>query len=213
MAPPKAGGASGTIGEGAETPDSTKAGDTGSKEGTTASREREGLKDLKNIIIKHKQKSTEFEIYNCQCRCNPSKNPRRHSRKVNCPCRELGKDHEGQMGTKYGKGIPDRFPLDPLPNEETTPLALQCARKQPDNGRDQGPVDKRGGVPTLGASDPGRVLLQPVLSTQEGRWTEASDKPQSSERVRSTRALQDGRNPYLERYSKTRGLDGLSRSG
>ena len=55
-------------------------------------------------------------------------------------------------------------------------------------------------------------MVKPFSGPKEGRRSETSNKPESSEQFCSDRAFQNGRNPYAKRPSQSRGLAGKSGS-
>ena len=132
------------------------------------------------------------------------------SRKIKESHKHLEGDNKRHVGAEHHKGLSCGLPLGTPAECTTSHSTVLCGTESISSGGGTGTSGQRSHSRSTQPS--GRVLLKPVPSPEEGRWTETGDKPKSSEQFSSHRAFQDGGNPYLERPSQSGGLVGESRS-
>ncbi len=121
----------------------------------------------------------------------PLKSSKGGCRKAPIPPSKLGKGHQGQVGPRYGKGLPNRIHKRPLPEDETAPTTIRGGAHGANEGGAERATAKRGG--RADGTGQGRFLLNPVPSAEKRRQTTPRNKPQSAKPVRSDVPLQDGR--------------------
>ena len=123
-------------------------------------------------------------------------------RQVSTVPRQLVKSHPRQLGTGYSNGIQDRIPGKPFPTH--TPKSGCAATRRatpPTTGDTEVALQGRDNRSCREGSRAG-LPLEPVPSSQEGRWHEASNKPKEPERVRRPSRFQDGGAAHLKGHSE-----------
>ncbi len=136
----------------------------------------------------------------------PLKSSKGGCRKAPIPPSKLGKGHQGQVGPRYGKGLPNRIHKRPLPEDETAPTTIRGGAHGANEGGAERATAKRGG--RADGTGQGRFLLNPVPSAEKRRQTTPRNKPQSAKPVRSDVPLQDGRLADAKGPVKARRLAG-----
>ncbi len=136
----------------------------------------------------------------------PLKSSKGGCRKAPIPPSKLGKGHQGQVGPRYGKGLPNRIHKRPLPEDETAPTTIRGGAHGANEGGADRATAKRGGH--ADRTGQGRFLLNPVPSAEKRRQTTPRNKPQSAKSVRSDVPLQDGRLADAKGPDKARRLAG-----
>ena len=101
--------------------------------------------------------------------------------RLECFAKKLGVNNEGPVGARHHTRLPYRANVRTIPAFQTTPTTLQPRTDQPHCGRDRRSSPKRGNIRSV--PPPRRLLLNTILGSQEGRWSETSDQPEGPESV------------------------------
>ena len=118
--------------------------------------------------------------------------------------KELEDSNKGPVGAEYSPGLPVRAPGGACSEGTPKPSSVLCGTEKTDRGGGIFPSGKRGS--DKHKSTKRRVLFQPVLGPQEGRRTEAGDKPQSPQQIPPASTLQNGGYTHPEGHNKARRL-------
>ena len=104
---------------------------------------------------------------------------------------KLGVSYKGSMGVGHGKGLRDRIHRPTVSDKETTPQSIQCRSAAADCKGNHRPLQKRGGDRSLDPSQ-GRVLLNTISGSKEGRRPETGDQPKEPQLICRGAPFQNG---------------------
>ena len=127
------------------------------------------------------------------------------SRQTNALHGKLETDNARPMGLGNSSGLSHPLCIRSVPEAAAkTVMSLERGRSA-SGGRNPRDVGK--GRDSRKSDEGEGLCIQSLSSAQEGRGSEARDKLEKAQRVCAYRALQDGRNPSIERSPKKRRLD------